>query len=112
MDQPREYLSYASLPWVKTVCEVGFAGGHSTVVYMTANPNVTIYSFDNFHKRGLTSTAYEMLRGNGHITLIEGDSTKTVPAFMEDHPDVYCDIISIDGAHHAKFPDTDLRNFK
>ncbi len=119
LEQSREYMSYASLPWVKTICEVGFAGGHSTLSYRLGNPNATIYSFDDYGKEALTTLAYKTLQsqsesqdGTGSITLTRGDSTLEVPKFTASHPDVYCDIISVDGAHHEKFPDEDMRNLK
>ena len=107
MERAREYMSYARNPNVKTICEIGFAGGHSTVAYLTANPTATIYSFDDFRKAELTQTAYEILKSQGAITLYRGDPTSQLPKFSAEHPDVYCDIISVDGAHHA-----DLTNFK
>jgi hypothetical protein len=113
MHQPKEYFSYASLPWVQTICEIGFAGGHSSVVYRTANPTAKLYSFDNMGKRDLSNAALGALQSKGgDITLTEGDSTVQVPRFVGWHPDVYCDVISVDGAHDRHFPDVDLHNFK
>jgi hypothetical protein len=113
MEQPREYMSYASLPWVKTICEIGFAGGHSTVGYITANPKAKIYSWDDYGKSELTTVAYDRLktRGGG-VTLFKGDSRKTVPQFMAEYPDVYCDVLSIDGGAHTKIAADDIRNMK
>ena len=62
LEQPREYMSYAGLPWVKTICELGFAGGHSTVVYRTANHQARIYSFDDFAKPDLAQTALKLVQ--------------------------------------------------
>lgn len=112
LEQPREYMSYASLPWVKTICELGFAGGHSTVTYLTANPSAKIYSFDDMARKDLGTTAYNRLKESIDITLTVGDSTQAIPKFTRANPNVYCDIISVDGAHHAHFPDHDLNNFK
>jgi hypothetical protein len=112
MEQSREYMSYASLPWVKTICEIGFAGGHSTVGYVTANSKAKIYSWDDYGKPELSTVAYDRLKNRGGgVTLLKGDSRKTVPQFMAEHPDVYCDVLSIDGAH-TKIAADDLRNMK
>ena len=114
LEQPREYLSYSSQPWVKTICELGFAGGHSTVVYRTANLSAQVYSFDDFGKLELSQTAHELIKEQwgGFINLTKGDSKKTITKFATEHPEVYCDVISIDGAHHADFPDLDMQAFK
>lgn len=113
LQQSREYMAYARSSNVKTICEIGFAGGHSTLAYMVANPNATIYSFDDFGKPELTTLAFEILKDEKpDIHLRRGDSTTEVPQFSVEHPDVYCDVISVDGAHHAHFPDEDLNNFK
>lgn len=112
LEQSHEYLSYASLPWVNTICEVGFAGGHSTVVYLTANPTATIYSFDDYGKEKLTSFAYSQLKQRGNVTLFRGNSVLTLPQFAASHPNVFCDVISVDGAHHGDFPERDMTNLK
>lgn len=113
LEQSREYIAYARGANVKTICEIGFAGGHSTVAYMTANENATIYSFDDFGKEKLTQLAYDLLKKEkDNLFLQRGDSTNELPKFSAAHPDVVCDVISVDGAHHAHFPDVDLNNFK
>lgn len=111
-DQPREYASYARLPWINTICEIGFAGGHSTVVFQSANSNAKIYSFDDFGKETLTIRAYELLRKKGHIRLFRGNSIDLLPKFAKTNPSIFCDLISIDGSHHSHFPLKDLNNFK
>ena len=44
--QTAMYLKLASLPFVKTICETGFNAGHSTLVWLTAQNNTNVYSFD------------------------------------------------------------------
>ncbi|EWM20167.1 extl3 protein, partial [Nannochloropsis gaditana] len=112
LEQSREYMSYASLQWAQTFCEVGFAGGHSTVAYLTAKPNSTIYSFDDYGKSQLTEFAYDIVKRIGDVKLIKGDSTTQVVDFAASFSGVFCDIISVDGAHHAEFPRNDLLNLK
>ena len=43
------------------------------------------------------------------IKLIKGDSTKTVLQNAQELSDK-CDLIHVDGAHHADYPKTDLIN--
>jgi 16S rRNA G966 N2-methylase RsmD len=45
-------------------------------------------------------------------TLILGDSTETVPKYINDNPDKTFDIIFIDGGHDYKIADADLENCK
>lgn len=112
LQQGREYMSYTRKPSVKTVCEVGFAGGHSAIVYKTAQPEVQIYSFDDFGKKELSEKAYEFVEPLGNIHIMKGDSTFTVPEFRKTKKNVLCDVISIDGAHHGHFPFTDIKSLK
>jgi hypothetical protein len=44
------------------------------------------------------------------VTVVFGDSTVSVPCFLNENPGVECDIISVDGAHHSHFPLHDLYN--
>lgn len=44
-----------------------------------------------------------------HLTW--GDSLKTVPVFFEQHPDVVCDILHVDGLHTHEGVRVDLKNF-
>lgn len=110
-EQGREYMSFVRQPWVKTVCEVGFAAGHSSIVYHSANPRVQIFSFDDFGKEMLTSEAIKLVQRKVKVEITRGDSRKTLIDFKLQS-NVTCDIISIDGAHHADFPSKDMANFK
>ena len=70
-------------------------------------------SFDDFGKEGLTQLGYDLIKQEKpNLYLQRGDSTKTLVQFMAEHPDVKCDVISVDGAHSKHFPDKDLNNFK
>lgn len=42
------YYRAATNPAVRVICEVGFNAGHSTAVWLAANPIATIHSFDLF----------------------------------------------------------------
>ncbi|CAC5416571.1 EXT2 [Mytilus coruscus] len=93
---------------VKTICEIGFAGGHSATLFLFLTDSASYTGFDMWNQPVYENTAIEWVRkqfNNRRITLIKGDSTKTVPQFEGQ-----CDIIHIDGAHHADFPETDMRN--
>ena len=93
------YYSVSRLPFVKRVCEIGFNAGHSTLLWLTASPNITVLSFD-LGRWMYTKPMAKFLKERfpGRLLLILGDSTKTFP----DHSAMFrhrCDIISVDGGH-------------
>ena len=92
--QPRAYL------------EIGVHRGRSAAVVGAIRPDCAIYGFDLWIPvyAGVESPGpdfvREELRIAGHtgpVALISGDSRKTVPAFLREHPDLYFDLITIDG---------------
>ena len=93
--------------------EIGFNAGFSTQVFLTANPEATVVSFD-LAERGYTKVAKEILdkRFPGRHTLIAGDSTKTVPEFSRQNPDVRFDLFFIDGGHDYEVAKADIENAK
>merc|ERR1712232_887975 len=106
-------LKREGLPNVKNVCEVGFHGGHSAAIYMNANPEATLYSFD--------IAQFSYTRGNLELMkqlfptrfeYIVGPSEVTVPEFHQLNPDLRCDVISVDGDHSTEGTLNDLRNFR
>ena len=46
----------------------------------------------------------------GNVTLLAGDSRRTVPAFLRAHPDLYFDLITVDGDHSVEGAAIDLAN--
>eukprot|EP00698_Gefionella_okellyi_P015341 TRINITY_DN4329_c1_g2_i1.p1 TRINITY_DN4329_c1_g2~~TRINITY_DN4329_c1_g2_i1.p1 ORF type:complete len:564 (+),score=126.08 TRINITY_DN4329_c1_g2_i1:249-1694(+) len=98
---------------VKTVCEVGFNVGHSTVIWLENNPNVHVYSFDFCSNPCSEDTiAFLQRKYNNRLTLMCGDSRVTIPQFAREHPDVKCDLIHVDGGHTGDVPLADLRNMR
>ncbi len=114
MEQVSYYSNVASQPWIRTICEIGFAAGHSTVIYMESNPNVKVYSFDDYGRPHIVDLVRRYIGAKypeRHM-IISGDSTVTVPEFARRNPNVKCDLISIDGAHHAAYPWNDIVSMK
>ena len=107
------YVSFCcSLSFVKTVCETGFNVGHSTLLWLLANPNVKVYSFDlNRNKCTAPMADYLKKRFPDRFTITFGDSTETLPAFRRENPDVKCDMTIADGGHTARIASADLENF-
>lgn len=111
--QTDEYIGYALQPWVSTICEIGFAAGHSTIIWTGVRKSNKVISFDNFGKERVTQLAYDNIKTTNNVTIYRGDSTKTVLKFADSNfPNTSCDLISIDGAHHAHFPERDIFNFR
>lgn len=107
-EQTMYYYRQAAREEVRTICEVGFGAGHSTVIYLTANPHVKVYTFDYFvfesdtdEKYAVQRTAAKFIDGffTGRWTRVPGGSEESVPDFIAKHPDVKCDLISVDGGH-------------
>jgi hypothetical protein len=107
------YFEIARGPNVKTLCETGFNAGHSAAIWMNANPEARMFSFD------LGQFDYTM--GNGEIMvsmfgdrfeLILGDSKYALPEFSRRYPDVKCDVVSVDGDHSTEGAYADLKHFR
>ena len=91
------YYRTATSPAVRTICEVGFNAGHSTAVWLAANPAAIIHSFDLFRANYSTQTlSYLQGRFPGRIISHSGDSTRSVPATPLSPP---CDLVHVDGRH-------------
>ena len=106
-------MDLAKIPWVKTVCEIGFNAGHSAVSWLAANPDIFLYSFDlGYHKYTRPIAQYLKQRYPGRFEIILGDSTKTLPKFIASHPTVKCDVMSIDGGHFYDIALHDFNNFR
>lgn len=111
----RKIYSFVSkLPCIKTICEIGFNAGHSTIGWLVNNPHAEVVMFDLWghaynnisetHIRSLTHLHPERMR------IIKGSSIDTVPHFHHQNPGFRCDIISIDGGHKYDIAILDLEN--
>ena len=110
--QVKDLITLSSDPGIH-IMEIGFNAGHSAEVFLQNNPTLTLTSFDLGEHRYVT-TAKEYIDAtypNRH-TLILGDSTVTVPKYINDNPGKTFNLIFIDGGHAYRIADADLKNCK
>jgi hypothetical protein len=100
LTQQAFYWRVAASPAVRRICEVGFNAGHSTALWLSANPTATIDTFDLFslHQHGFKTPNLHLLQRlfPGRITAHAGDSLKMIPAASLSAP---CDLVHVDGRH-------------
>jgi predicted O-methyltransferase YrrM len=99
--------------------EIGVRRGRSLSVVAAACPTADLYGFDLWipNYAGMQNPGPEFVRTElsrvghrGRLTLVTGDSQQTVPTFLADHPELYFDLITVDGDHAAPSAARDLRN--
>jgi predicted O-methyltransferase YrrM len=112
--EPKEVADLVSIvrtDFVKDVMEIGFNSGHSAYIFLKANPNVHVTSFDigvhDYVKyaKDIIDTLFP-----GRHTLILGDSLETIPKFADENPDKKFNLLFIDGYHYGEHPSRDLQN--
>ena len=110
----RAYLEIASHKSVKTICETGFNGGHSTFGWLEINPTAHVYSFDlDFHAYSRPMANHiRKLHPDGRFHITWGDSMKTLPEFHQKYPNITCDVMIIDGGHTTNICRSDFVNFR
>lgn len=91
------------------ILEIGFNAGHSACCFLNAAPGASLVTFD-ICRHGTEWPAYEELDKYFDINLIEGDSIEEVPKYLANSPEVYFDLIFIDGNHSGEHPYYDIKN--
>jgi hypothetical protein len=93
--------------------EIGFNVGISSYAFLAAAPQTQVVSFDLGDHRG-TRFAKQLIdkRFPDRHTLIYGDSTKTLPEHKSQNPDLYFDLVFIDGGHEYSVAKADILNMK
>jgi predicted O-methyltransferase YrrM len=99
--------------------EIGVFHGRSISMIAATSPQCELFGFDMWipDYAGLANPGpdlvLEQLRRVGHtgpVRLISGDSHETVPRFLAEHPDLYFDVITVDGDHTARGAAQDLKD--
>ena len=96
----------ATLLQPSSYLEIGVCRGRSAAVLGAARPHCAIYGFDlwiedyagspnpgpSFVRKELTAAGHE-----GDVVLESGDSRVTLPAYLDQHPGLFFDVITVDG---------------
>ncbi len=116
-DQLTVLCAVSSLLNVEHYLEIGVLCGRSLAIVASVAQDANIYAFDLWqgdyaHIESLgpdyVRTQLERVGYRGQAQLISGDSHKTLPKYFEDHPNLYLDLITVDGDHSASGARIDL----
>ena len=108
------YITLAKLENIKHICEIGFNGGHSALLWLHSNENAKVTMFDiwdhKYANKGLEflKTTKQLKNVNKRLRIIKGSSLDTVKKYDGD----LCDILSIDGDHSYTGALNDLINMR
>lgn len=100
---------HTHIPNCRTVCEVGLNAGHSSILWMQACPQANAVLFDMPYKKW-SHPAFDFLRSEyeGRLEITEGNSLVSIPDYIQQHPNLQCDLVAIDG---SKDPAVRLQDF-
>jgi hypothetical protein len=105
------YADWAAHRSFRTICETGFNAGHSALRFLALS-TAHVYEFDiGWHQYANVSAEFLQQNFPGRFTITWGDSTKSLPSFKQQHPDVTCDLLIVDGGHAYEVALSDLSNF-
>jgi predicted O-methyltransferase YrrM len=108
-----ELLGGGAEEGVKKIGETGFNMGHSALTFLSNTNKSKVYSFDcNRHEYTMIGKEFIDNEYPDRLHLICGDSTKTLPDFIEKNKKLKFDLIFIDGGHSYKVAKADLENMK
>ena len=99
------------------VCETGFNGGHSAMLFMAlfdkeAKEHIYYYGWDLKQFGSASPTANKMKETYGdHFQITWGDSRETLKEVKSVLKGEFCDIVVVDGDHSGDGVKCDLMNF-
>ncbi len=107
-DQLTTLHAAASLLHPRRYLEIGVFRGRSLAVVASVVPECDVYAFDQWIAgyAGLDNAGPDLVRDQlrrvghrGQCHIESGDSHVTVPRFLEEHPELEFDLVTVDGDH-------------
>ena len=98
------------------ICEIGFNAGHSTMLMLLGRDTTPLdfTIFDIGHHRYVRPCLSYIQSAFPHVRFeyIEGDSTKTMPAWIQARPSALgsYDVVHVDGGHSEHCISNDMKN--
>lgn len=109
-EQVEDLIRLTSQPNLR-VMEIGFNAGHSANNFLENNPSLSLVSFDlGYHSYVAVGKEYIDCKFPGRHELILGDSTVSVPEFINQRPHEKFDVIFVDGGHSYEVAKQDMEN--
>lgn len=113
-------MAAAEITKPRAYLEIGVRRGRSMAMVAASSPECVIAGFDLWaggDYAGMPNPGPEFVRGElkhlgykGDLTLTAGDSHRSVPEYLAANPDLFFDIITVDGDHSRSGAVKDLRN--
>jgi len=95
------------------ICEIGFNAGHSAMLLLMGRDKTEIdFTIFDIGWHPYTKPCLEYIKSKySHVkfTYIEGDSTKTVPLWLDGNEGSY-DVVHVDGGHNEHCVSNDMKN--
>jgi predicted O-methyltransferase YrrM len=100
-----------------TYLEIGVRRGRSLAMVVSRAPSCHIVACDMFIENyaGMENPGPDFVKGelqrfgfSGAIEFVIGDSSRVLPPFFDHHPDLFFDVITVDGDHSAAGAHADL----
>lgn len=108
-DKTKQYNLFSLASESRNALEIGFNAGHSALIMLLANPELSITSVDIGTHR-YARPCYRILRNHfpERVNVIFGDSQQVLPALR--HNSKLFDLIHIDGSHNQSTANHDIHN--
>jgi predicted O-methyltransferase YrrM len=111
VEQLAYLMTLAQQEDARLIAETGFNTGTSAYAFLASGPDTHVISFDlGDHDYVQPAKTFIDRQFPGRHTLVIGDSRHTIPMFVDGHPDIFADLIFIDGGHSLAVARADLAN--
>lgn len=95
-------LSNSALSSPRTICETGFSAGRSLIAFLDQTRAVAYEFGEEDAPRAKKAARFVSARFPGRTHHIWGNSVETLPAFRQQHPDVQCELLVVDGGSRSE----------